>query len=56
MHARVPSRAVRDRRPLVSSEAVARPLMARLARLSSRLLHWPPRRHVLLGLPLTDVP
>ena len=49
----VSSRAVRDRRLLVSSEAVARPLMARQARVSSRLRHSPPRRHPLLGLPLT---
>lgn len=52
---RCPSRlvAVRDRRLLVSSEAVARPLMARQARVSSRLQHSPPRRQ---GLPLTDFP
>jgi hypothetical protein len=49
----VSSCAVRDRRLLVSSEAVARPLMARQARVSSRLQHSPPRRHPLLGLPLT---
>lgn len=46
----VSSCAVRDRRLLVSSEAVARALMARQARVSSRLQHSPPRRQ---GFPLT---